>query len=250
MCALKSVEAKNCPLRSIDREAPILIMSLKNSVRSSNNRLLSALAGLPREEPAILALAAQQLLITETIRKFGGEVDFAFIGDSITQNFQWTPSWQRLFGSYRSLNLGLGGDRARNLLWRLEQGLLRDLKVGKIVLLVGINDCWRNPKPEGLASEIEFCLKVIKSNCPNSQILTYGVFPVGENLRSYQDVIAKTNLCLSKKVQRQSGVFRDIGPKFLNRNGISRESFFSDGCHLTQSGYDLWEEDLRKALLA
>lgn len=206
--------------------------------------------GVPRIEPAILALAAQQLLITETIRKYHGEVDVAFIGDSITQNFQWTPSWQRLFEHHRSLNLGLGGDRARNLLWRLEQGLLQDLKVAKIVFLVGINDCWGNPEPEALAAEIEFCLKVIRENCPTSQISVYGIFPLGERLRSYQKLIDKTNLCLSKKVKGRNCVYRDIGAKFLDRNCQARERFFSDGCHLTQSGYDLWEDDLKKALFA
>jgi len=208
------------------------------------------MVGVPRSEPAILALAAQQLLITETIRKYHGKVDFAFIGDSITQNFQWTPSWQRLFEHHRSLNLGLGGDRARNLLWRLEQGLLHDLKVAKIVLLVGINDCWGLPKPEALASEIEFCLKVIKGNCPTSQILVYGIFPLGERLRSHQKLIDKTNDNLSKRVRDQNCVYRDIGAKFLDRGGLARERFFSDGCHLTQSGYDLWEDDLKSALFS
>ena len=58
-----------------------------------------------------------------------GPVDILLVGDSITQ--QWgsvldgkplNAAWQKHFGRYQTINLGIGGDKTQNALWRLDHG--------------------------------------------------------------------------------------------------------------------------------
>ncbi|NDE97639.1 MAG: hypothetical protein EB034_05080, partial [Verrucomicrobia bacterium] len=64
-----------------------------------------------------------------------GPCDVLLVGDSITQ--QWgspldkgvlNESWRKHFASYRTINLGIGGDKAQNVLWRLDHGGVEGLQ--------------------------------------------------------------------------------------------------------------------------
>ncbi len=62
-----------------------------------------------------------------------GPLDILLVGDSITQ--QWgspldqgvlNDAWRKHFAKYRTINIGIGGDKSQNVLWRLDRGSRRN----------------------------------------------------------------------------------------------------------------------------
>ena len=71
-----------------------------------------------------------------------GNVDLAFIGDSITQGWEGKGKavWDEFYGDRRAINLGIGGDRTEHVIWRLTHGNLANLTPKVAVLLIGTNN--------------------------------------------------------------------------------------------------------------
>ncbi len=72
-------------------------------------------------------------------------IDIALIGDSITQGWgggwdgaPFNAAWQKQFADYKTVNLGIGGDRIENVLWRLDHGALDGVSPKLIVLMIGV----------------------------------------------------------------------------------------------------------------
>ena len=61
----------------------------------------------------------------------GKTVDLVLLGDSIMHFWEWKhpASWKKLTQGRTVLNLGYGGDRTQNVIWRVENGELDGYKV-------------------------------------------------------------------------------------------------------------------------
>jgi hypothetical protein len=98
----------------------------------------------------------RQNLVLERARSAPGDYDIAFIGDSITQNWESVGAavWKELGAKYKLINLGVAGDRTQHLLWRFEQGQLDGLKAKVAVVLIGTNNTGKgvHTKDAGLVS--------------------------------------------------------------------------------------------------
>ena len=49
-----------------------------------------------------------------------GPIDVLLVGDSITM--QWGAAWTKHFPTLKTVNIGIGGDKTQNVLWRLDHG--------------------------------------------------------------------------------------------------------------------------------
>jgi hypothetical protein len=47
-----------------------------------------------------------------------GPIDVLLVGDSITM--QWGAAWTKHFPTLKTVNIGIGGDKTQNVLWRLD----------------------------------------------------------------------------------------------------------------------------------
>ncbi|XP_050548158.1 platelet-activating factor acetylhydrolase IB subunit alpha2-like [Daktulosphaira vitifoliae] len=56
------------------------------------------------------------------------EPDVILIGDSIIQQLQLRPIWNDLFEPLHCLNFGIGGDLTQGVLWRIQNGILDNIK--------------------------------------------------------------------------------------------------------------------------
>lgn len=56
------------------------------------------------------------------------EPDVLFIGDSLIARLQQSIVWSELFEPLHCLNFGIGSDTTQNVLWRLENGEIEDIK--------------------------------------------------------------------------------------------------------------------------
>eukprot|EP00884_Botryococcus_braunii_P009073 jgi/Botrbrau1/18167/Bobra.53_1s0036.1 len=137
--------------------------------------------------------------------------DLVFYGDSITENWSgystgrlWTPTtgipdvFNRYFGSqYRAGILGIAGDQAYNLLWRMENGEMPARAPRVVVLLIGTNDlmsAWCNDnstdgsavvaEPNNLYLRVLDILNLIHTQWPEARVVLMGLLPRGA---SYAD---------------------------------------------------------------
>ena len=113
------------------------------------------------------------------IEQSKGEGDVIFLGDSITQGWEGQKAWPEYFGSFKPVNLGIGGDQTGHVLWRITEGHeLDQLKPKAAVLMIGTNNTGGH-SAEQIAGGIKAIIEELKHQKPEMKILLLGVFPRG-----------------------------------------------------------------------
>src|SRR6476661_1757242 len=75
------------------------------------------------------------------IEQSNGAGDVIFLGDSITHGWEGQKAWQEYFGSFKPVNLGIGGDQTGHVLWRITEGHEIDrLNPKAAVIMIGTNN--------------------------------------------------------------------------------------------------------------
>lgn len=108
-----------------------------------------------------------------------GVGDVIFLGDSITHGWEGQKAWQEHFGSFKPVNLGIGGDQTGHVLWRITDGHeLKDLNPKAAVIMIGTNNIGGHTAQQ-IAGGIKSIVEELKHQKPNIKILVLGVFPRG-----------------------------------------------------------------------
>jgi len=184
----------------------------------------------------------------KTVQDNAGPIDVLLVGDSIT--IQWADSWKRNFPDLKAVNIGIGGDKTQNLLWRLDHGGVEGLAPKNIVLMIGNNNMFFTAETgiEAAAKGIEMCVKNLRAKFPNASIVVAKILPAhAPGNRFYEDIL-KTNSALDTlKLNQVSNVqILDMSSDFLQTNGIlKKELFTQDNIHLSPAGYDVFAHRLR-----
>ncbi len=179
--------------------------------------------------------------INNDIKKLDGKIDLVLVGDSITARWGG-ESWKKHWGSYRAVNMGIGGDRTQNVLWRLDHGQLDGYKARVFVVMIGTNNLWdKKADPAEVADGIKAILDRIKAKQPQANILLLSIFPRGEKPNSGRDKITAVNNLISKFEGGQVS-YMDISAKFLEADGTISKEVMNDSLHLAGKGFDIWAE--------
>ena len=179
-----------------------------------------------------------------------GNVDLVFIGDSITQGWEGRGKgvWEKFYGKRNTVNLGIGGDRTQHVIWRLDNGNLKDITPKAAVIMIGTNNSGSNSSKE-IADGVRAIVKQIRAKSPKTQILLLGVFPRGTNNEDKRrQVNADANKIFSKLDNGKYVHYLDIGPKFLEKNGTLTREIMPDLLHLSEKGYTIWAESIEAQL--
>lgn len=194
--------------------------------------------------------------INADLKKLGTNIDLAFIGDSITRRWRGEGNkevWNKYWGSYWAVNMGIGGDRTQNVLWRLKNGQLDGYQARVFVVMIGTNNCWgEKTVAEDVAAGVKSIVDLIQTKQPKSKILLLSILPVGEKPnpgRQSRDAVNK----LISKFRSKSVEYLDISAKFLEPDGTISKDVMPDQLHLAPKGYEIWSEAIKdkvKALLA
>ena len=193
--------------------------------------------------------------IAADLKKMNGQVDVAFVGDSITARWGNGESWKKHWGAYRAVNMGIGGDRTENVLWRLQNGELDGYKAKLFVLLIGTNNTDKKTEPADIAAGIKAIIELIQSKQPQAKILLMGIFPRGPkpSPNPGREKITATNKLISQFQDGDKVHYMDIGDKFLQPDGTISKEVMGDFLHLAPKGFDIWADaisDKVKELLA
>ncbi|MFA6960916.1 MAG: GDSL-type esterase/lipase family protein [Opitutaceae bacterium] len=211
---------------------------------SINQPLPIAATPLARPEPSFILEATRQLVVSETLRVFGGRVDLALVGDSITGNWRWQPAMARLEAGRKVLNCGLGGDTTRNLLWRLDQGLLRGVQVSAISILIGLNNCWDEPAADEVVAGVRACALRIREEQPLAKIRLHALLPLRGGHKRWEPLTRAINEGLPAIAAEVGADFRDIGSLLRDETGEVPERLMPDGGHPAADAYERWADDL------
>lgn len=195
------------------------------------------------------------------VQKNPGKCDVLLVGDSITQ--QWgspldtgvlNAAWTKRFGALKTINIGIGGDKTQNVLWRLDHGGVEGLEPRMIVLMIGNNNMFFTPETgvAAAAQGIRTCAANLREKFPRAKLIVAMILPChAPKVRFYEDILATNaevaKLDLAKDPQVQ---VLDLTKDFLNADGTLRaELFVADKIHLSLAGYETFARRLEPLLL-
>jgi len=192
--------------------------------------------------------------LVEQARAHAGPVDVLLVGDSITM--QWGAAWTKHFPGLTTVNIGIGGDKTQNVLWRLDHGGVAGLDPRVCVVLIGNNNMFFTPETgiEPVARGIKACVDNLREKFPGAAIIAVKVFPAHAPGNPFYEDIKKVNAALDGLDLERDPKVRvlDIWGDMVAADGtLAKDLFTPDNIHLTQEGgYRLYAEKLKPLLEA
>ncbi|XP_050523825.1 platelet-activating factor acetylhydrolase IB subunit alpha2-like isoform X1 [Daktulosphaira vitifoliae] len=160
--------------------------------------------------------------------------DVLLIGASIIEFIQYHPIWKEKFIPLNSVNFGIAGDCTQNVLWRVKNGILDNIKPKVCILNVGSNNL--ENLPEDVVSGILAIVYEIKLKIPKCFIIIIGILPRGPRPNNLREIGTQINTILSQNIKSISQVELFI-PNLLQEDGILSEKDAPDFLHPSESGY-------------
>lgn len=182
----------------------------------------------------------------------GRSPKLVFIGDSITEGWEkeGKPVWQRAYAKHDALDLGFGGDRTENVLWRLQHGALDGLAPKVAVLMIGTNNTGhRAEDPKTTAAGIRRLVEEIRRRLPGTKVLLLAVFPRGERADdSLRRLNERVNAQIAGLADGRTVHFLNINAALTNPDGTLSREVLPDLLHLSEKGYAIWQREMQPTL--
>ncbi len=182
-----------------------------------------------------------------------GNVDLLMIGDSITQGWEneGKTVWQQYYADRNAVNLGYGGDRTENVLWRLQHGEVDGINPKVAVLMIGTNNTGhRLAQPQYTATGIKTVLQELRTRLPETRILLLGIFPREEKPDAeMRQINNRINDIIKTYADNQHIFYLNINDHFLADDGTLSRSVMPDLLHLNESSYATWAEAMEPTLV-
>lgn len=170
--------------------------------------------------------------LSETREK---DPDVIFIGDSILQALQHTDLWNELFAPLHCLNFGIHRDLIQNVLWRIKNGELDNVKPKVIVLHAGTNN--HTNTPEQIIEGIIELINSVRDKHPEVYIVLPTLLPRGHNPNPLRDRILQVNDILKNKISALPKVEVVVIDKgFVHPDGTISHHDMYDYLLLTNAG--------------
>jgi len=220
--------------------------------------LLAAQADQPAPRTDKNSQLAHEQLLSKARQ---GHIDVYFEGDSITRRWgatdypQLLENWNKNFHGWNAADFGWGADRIENILWRLENGELDDIKPKVIVLLAGTNNVGGRIPPAGADSVVDnvtkglqAVLRVLQSKAPDATIIVTAIFPRNDNM-AVMPVIDSINANLARMADGKKIRYLNVNGQLAGPDGVLREGMMNaDKLHPAIPGYQVWADGLRPLL--
>ena len=180
-----------------------------------------------------------------------GPVDVLLVGDSIT--IQWGDSWKRNFPNSKAVNIGIGGEKTQNVLWRLDHGGVDGLEPKVVILMIGNNNMFFTPETgiEPAAKGIKTCALNLREKFPKAPLVVVKVLPAHAPGNRFYEDIKKTNAALDPLDLSADPMVQvlDLTADFTESDGTLKKSLFKpDNIHLSAEGYDAYAARLKPIL--
>jgi beta-glucosidase len=174
------------------------------------------------------------------------------IGDSITHGWENTGKevWEQYFSEYGTYNIGYGGDRTENVLWRFEHGEIDGIDPDVAVLMIGTNNTGhRQDAPECTSKGVELIIDQLRQKLPDTHILLLAIFPRNDSPNGeFKKLNAEINDRIAALGNRENVEFLNINNAFLDDDGTLPESIMPDLLHPNEDGYKIWAQVLKPSI--
>ena len=189
---------------------------------------------------------AKQAAFNETL--LARKPELVFLGDSITS--RWPQELlEKHFGAYRPVNLGVGGDRVQNVIWRLQRTSLEATPLKALVLLIGTNNVSSAFPPEETAGGIQKLVKMVEEKAPEAKILILGVFPRGPAIHDPRNAsVDALNAKLKDLADDKKVFYLDVGPSLAESDGSISLEVMPDKLHVALPGFLRWMDAMKPTL--
>jgi lysophospholipase L1-like esterase len=186
-----------------------------------------------------------------------GSIDLYFVGDSITRRWgatdypQLLEHWNASFHGWNAANFGWGGDRTQNILWRLQNGELENVRPKVFVVLAGTNNLTADADTNdaaAIAEGVEAIVTTCRRAAPMATVIVMGVFPRGD-LPGVMPIIDRVNLRLSELADGNQVRYLNINDRLQDASGGPLAELFPDQLHPALPAYQVWAEALQPILL-
>ena len=194
----------------------------------------------------------QKLEEIKTLQAQHQNSELIFIGDSITHNWEkdGINVWNRRYGKYHALDLGFGGDRTENVLWRLQHGEVDGIRPNVAVLMFGTNNTGeRGEDPRTTAAGIKRNIDELHRRLPDTKILLLAIFPRDEKPDSQlRKLNEQVNAIISGFADNRKIFFLNINQAFLAAGGTLSKDIMPDLLHPNEKGYEIWANAMEPEL--
>lgn len=180
-----------------------------------------------------------------------GNVDLIFIGDSITHAWESSGKtvWAKHYAKRNAVNLGISGDRTQHVLWRLDNGNIKNIRPKAAVIMIGTNNSGDGRSTaEEMIDGVTAVVDKLRAKLPKMEILLLDIFPRGQRINAQRGKILQVNQVLSRLDARPHVTFLRIGHNFVSPDGAIAKDIMPDFLHLTPKGYEIWAKSIEPTL--
>jgi lysophospholipase L1-like esterase len=138
------------------------------------------------------------------------------------------------------INRGFGGSQASDALHWVEKAVL-EYDPAVVVYYEGDNDVSAGKKAERIFGDMRAFAQAVLAHDRSTQVVFISVKPSLLRWDSWGEMQATNDLLRQYSLESPNLHFVDVGTPMLGSDGTPiPELFVSDGLHMTQAGYDVW----------
>ena len=182
----------------------------------------------------------------------GKPCDIIFIGASIIAGWQGAGAaiWQKDYLPRHALNFGVPGDKTQNVLWRLDNMNVKELRPKVAVIMIGANNTANTPRE--IADGIQAVVNKARSIFPGVKVILVSLTP---NRRGNDKMMAVDTI-IKGFADDQSVYWLDLVPLMppiitTTPNGktdMNWKGLKADHLHPNASGYQIWHDAMEPLL--
>lgn len=132
-----------------------------------------------------------------------------------------------------TFNMGCGGDKIENVLWRIYHDELDGFTADNIYIMIGTNNIGVSGEEEILAG-VEKVVDAVRVRRPEAKITLIGILPRANR----EALVKRLNVGIANVAKKMGVDFRDPGMAMLLDDGKIDASLFVDGLHPNNDGYE------------
>ena len=166
------------------------------------------------------------------------------IGDSLISNFSHYPEiWRKYFSNHGALDFSIAGDKAQNILWRVNNlHFFSNLNLKYIFILCGTNNIDHN-SPKSIASIIISTGLEFQKKSHRFQVVVTQLLPRGHKHSRRREIINTVNKLLKFQCLNNGFYFLEFKSNWLsNDDSLNMEFFYDDYLHLIGKAMNYWQK--------
>ena len=157
---------------------------------------------------------------------------------------------EKHFPEFEPLNRGFGGSQVADSLHFAERIVL-PYEPRIIVMYAGDNDIAAGKSPCEVQKDFQMFVALVHEKLPATRIVYVAIKPSIRRWKLVHKMRAANALILATCIEDEQLEFVDIDTPMIGGDGQPRpELFIQDGLHLSEAGYHLWSELVRRHLAA